>query len=100
MPGLPVISGQECVRALEKAGYRVTRPRGSHVRLVAPGRSPVTVPLHRELDRGTLRAILCGRPALGRVRRVPVDLVLVQIGVCSATSGSKSSPLSIGFQGA
>jgi predicted RNase H-like HicB family nuclease len=26
--------------------------------LVAEGRSPVTVPLHRELDRGTLRSIL------------------------------------------
>lgn len=58
MPPLPVISGRQCIRALEKAGYRVLRQRGSHVRLVAEGRSSVTVPLHRELDRGTLRSIL------------------------------------------
>jgi predicted RNA binding protein YcfA (HicA-like mRNA interferase family) len=31
---------------------------GSHVRLVCKGRSPVTVPLQGELDRGTLRSIL------------------------------------------
>jgi predicted RNA binding protein YcfA (HicA-like mRNA interferase family) len=58
MPALPVISGYECIRALESVGYRVLRQRGSHVRLVAGDRSPVTVPLHRELDRGTLRSIL------------------------------------------
>lgn len=58
MPPLPVISGQQCIRGLEKAGYRILRQRGSHVRLVAENRSPVTVPLHRELDRGTLRSIL------------------------------------------
>ena len=58
MSELPVISGRECIAALERVGYRVARQRGSHVRLTCPGRSPVTVPLHRELDRGTLRAIL------------------------------------------
>lgn len=55
---LPVISGSECITALEKLGYRVVRQRGSHVRLHCEGRSPVTVPLHDTLDRGTLRAIL------------------------------------------
>lgn len=58
MAPLPVISGQQCIRVLEKAGYRVLRQRGSHVRLTAEGRNPVTVPRHRELDRGTLRSIL------------------------------------------
>ena len=58
MPALPVVSGAACVAALAKLGYRVTRQRGSHVRLVAEGRAPVTVPLHNELDRGTLRSIL------------------------------------------
>ena len=58
MPALPVVSGSECVAALERLGYRVVRQRGSHVRLAAPGRVPVTVPLHTELDRGTLRSIL------------------------------------------
>ena len=58
---LPVISGRRMVRALEKIGYRVSRQRGSHVRLKHPDaerRRPTTVPLHRELQRGTLLSIL------------------------------------------
>jgi predicted RNA binding protein YcfA (HicA-like mRNA interferase family) len=55
---LPVISGGECIATLEKMGYRQTRQKGSHVRLACANRNPVTVPLHPELDRGTLRAIL------------------------------------------
>jgi predicted RNA binding protein YcfA (HicA-like mRNA interferase family) len=58
VPELPVISGTECIRALAKLGYEVARTRGSHVRLSYPGRPPTTVPLHRELDRGTLRSII------------------------------------------
>jgi predicted RNA binding protein YcfA (HicA-like mRNA interferase family) len=45
-------------RRLAKIGYARVRQKGSHVRLACPGRSPVTVPLHDELDRGTLRSIL------------------------------------------
>jgi predicted RNA binding protein YcfA (HicA-like mRNA interferase family) len=56
--GLPVISGRACVAALAKVGYQLIRQKGSHVRLACAGRGPVTVPLHRELDRGTLRSIL------------------------------------------
>lgn len=58
MPPLPVASGAEVIAALEKLGYVATRQRGSHVRLTAKTRGPVTVPLHRSLDRGTLRAII------------------------------------------
>ena len=58
MPPLPIISGRECLAALAKVGYQVARQRGSHVRLTAPDRKPVTVPLHATLDRGTLRAIV------------------------------------------
>jgi predicted RNA binding protein YcfA (HicA-like mRNA interferase family) len=58
MPPLPVISGADCVRALERLGYVVIRQRGSHIRMHAPGRKPVTVPDHRSLDRGTLRSII------------------------------------------
>ncbi len=46
------------MEALSRLGYRVARQRGSHVRLVCDGRTPVTVPLHKELDRGTLRSII------------------------------------------
>lgn len=58
MPALPVISGEQCIRALEQLGYRRARQKGSHVRLVCEGRTPVTVPLHDTLDRGTLRSVL------------------------------------------
>ena len=58
MPPLPICSGADTIRALGKVGYRIVRTEGSHVRLNCPGRPPVTVPLHRELDRGTLRSIL------------------------------------------
>jgi len=59
MPGLPVISARECIRALERAGYYISRQRGSHITLRRddpPGR--VTIPNHKELKSGTLRSIL------------------------------------------
>ncbi len=59
MTKLPVISGAECVKALEKVGFVVQRQRGSHitmVRLSPPAQT--TIPNHKELDRGTLRAII------------------------------------------
>jgi predicted RNA binding protein YcfA (HicA-like mRNA interferase family) len=58
MPELPVLSGADVIAALAKLGYTRARQKGSHVRLTVPGRSPVTVPMHEELDRGTLRSIL------------------------------------------
>ena len=59
MSHLPVISGRECVRALERAGFHIVRQVGSHV--VLRRENPfcqVVVPDHRTLDRGTLRSIL------------------------------------------
>lgn len=56
---LPVISGFECVRALERAGFYVTRQRGSHIimrRDTPPGRA--VVPNHKELKPGTLNDII------------------------------------------
>jgi predicted RNA binding protein YcfA (HicA-like mRNA interferase family) len=58
MTSLPHVSGNECILALQRLGYTITRIRGSHVRLNCPGRNPVTVPKHAELDRGTLGSIL------------------------------------------
>ncbi len=55
MPGLPVVSGDDFVTALRALGYEVERMRGSHMMLRCPGRKPLTVPRHRELDRKTLR---------------------------------------------
>jgi predicted RNA binding protein YcfA (HicA-like mRNA interferase family) len=58
MPKLPVIAGDECIKALERLGYYVARTKGDHVRLRCVGRKPVSVPKHRELDPGTLRSII------------------------------------------
>ena len=59
MSKLPVVSGQKLVRVLERLGFTLDRQRGSHMILFrAEPPTTVTVPDHRELDRGTLRAIL------------------------------------------
>jgi predicted RNA binding protein YcfA (HicA-like mRNA interferase family) len=60
-PKLPVLSGEELIRALRKFGYAVVRQKESYVRLRNeddPARLPVTVPLHKELAKGTLKNIL------------------------------------------
>jgi predicted RNA binding protein YcfA (HicA-like mRNA interferase family) len=59
MARLPVLSARERIAALEKAGFYVVRQRGSHITLrrdSPPGR--VTVPNHKELRTGMLRAII------------------------------------------
>jgi predicted RNA binding protein YcfA (HicA-like mRNA interferase family) len=57
MPKLPVVSGAEAIRALERLGFNVVRQRGSHV-VLRRGESGCAVPLHRELKVGTLSGIL------------------------------------------
>lgn len=59
MAKLPRVSGWECIKALQKAGFEVKRQRGSHVVLRrAEPFAQLIVPDHKELDRGTLRALL------------------------------------------
>ncbi len=59
MTKLPGISGNECVKALEKAGFYFKRQEGSHIILRRDDPfTQVVVPRHKELDRGTLRAII------------------------------------------
>jgi predicted RNA binding protein YcfA (HicA-like mRNA interferase family) len=56
---LLVISGRECINALKKADFLFKRQKGSHIVLrrdIPFGQ--VVVPDHKELDRGTLRAII------------------------------------------
>ena len=57
MSKLPVVSGTETIKALYKNGFTVKKQRSSHV-LLKKDDARVTVPLHSELDRGTLRAII------------------------------------------
>ena len=59
MDRLPVVSGAEAVRAFVKAGWREDRRRGSHVILLKDGSQvSLSVPMHRELASGTLRALI------------------------------------------
>ena len=55
---LPVVSGKVLIKALGGLGYYVRDRDSSHVHLRHPTRSPLTVPDHREVARGTLRAII------------------------------------------
>ncbi len=57
MPRLPLVSGAETVRALERIGFVVLRQRGSHV-ILRRGSMGCVVPNHREIKLGTLGGIL------------------------------------------
>lgn len=57
MPKLPVVSGKAIITALEDLGFTQVRQRGSHV-VLRKGGIGCVVPLHREVDRGTLASIL------------------------------------------
>jgi len=59
MTRLPQVSGEQVVRALQRAGWERARQRGSHVVLTQPG-SVVTlsVPLHNPVGRGLLHDLL------------------------------------------
>jgi predicted RNA binding protein YcfA (HicA-like mRNA interferase family) len=59
MSKLPIISGRQCIRALERAGFYFKRREGSHIVLRRDDPfTQIVVPDHKELDRGTLRAII------------------------------------------
>ena len=57
---LPRVSGREAVAAFRKLGYEVDRQKGSHI--ILRHRDPpfrrLTVPDHREVAKGTLRALI------------------------------------------
>jgi predicted RNA binding protein YcfA (HicA-like mRNA interferase family) len=61
MQKLPRISGKELIRILSKIGFNPVRQKGSHVILVKntnSGKISTVVPLHREIDCGTLLNII------------------------------------------
>jgi len=59
MSKLPMISGRECIKALENAGLYFKRQEGSHIVMRRDDPfAQVVVPNHKELDRGTLKAII------------------------------------------
>ncbi|MGC1483490.1 MAG: type II toxin-antitoxin system HicA family toxin [Candidatus Acidiferrum sp.] len=59
MARLANISGKETVKAFSKAGWQVMGQVGSHVVLSKPDiRANLSVPQHKELATGTLRALI------------------------------------------
>lgn len=61
MMKLPVVSGREVVKALERAGFWFVGQRGSHAKLrkAVEGKTrTVIVPMHDALKKGTLHRIL------------------------------------------
>ncbi len=52
-----MLSGKEVIKALSKANFTVEHQKGSHV-VMARRDKGVVIPLHRELDRGTLMSII------------------------------------------
>ena len=61
MARLPAVSGRQAVAAFQRAGFDVSRQRGSHIimqRNAKSGTNTVPVPDHKEILIGTLRSII------------------------------------------
>lgn len=60
MTKLPILSGEELYKLLEKIGYLFDHQTGSH--LILRNQNPpyrrLTVPKHKEIAKGTLRSII------------------------------------------
>ena len=57
MPKLPCVSGAKVAKALERLGFVRQRQKGSHL-VMRRGGDVCIVPMHREVDQGTLRGVL------------------------------------------
>jgi predicted RNA binding protein YcfA (HicA-like mRNA interferase family) len=57
---LPVVSGKEFIKRMKKKGFELAGQEGSHmiVRLNQPPYTKLSVPNHKELDKGLLRALI------------------------------------------
>ena len=61
----PTLKIHEVIRLLERAGYRLVRQKGSHRRMAAPGRPPITLSMHSgELSPRHLRNLLVNQARL------------------------------------
>ena len=60
MTKLPLLSGKEVIKALSGLGYEIDHQTGSHI-ILRQQQEPhrrLTVPNHKEIAKGTLRAII------------------------------------------
>jgi len=61
MSKIPLVSGKEAVKALRRLGFEFIRQKGSHVilcRETPDGKIGCVVPMHSEIQQGTLRGVL------------------------------------------
>ncbi len=60
MPKLKALSGKDVIKIFEEFGFSIAGQKGSHVklkRIKAENSQILTIPNHKELDKGTLKAI-------------------------------------------
>jgi predicted RNA binding protein YcfA (HicA-like mRNA interferase family) len=58
MTKLSIISGKKLIKLLSKKGYYIRNQKGSHIHLRHPSRPAITVPNHKVIAKGTLKAII------------------------------------------
>jgi predicted RNA binding protein YcfA (HicA-like mRNA interferase family) len=60
-PKLKHLSGAELISIFESFGFKIQGQKGSHIKLrreINNTRQTLTIPLHNELDTGTLKAVI------------------------------------------
>lgn len=61
MPKLKILSGKELIKIFQGFGFSIKHSKGSHFRLTRMllngSRQDLTIPNHKEIDKGTLAAI-------------------------------------------
>ena len=60
MPKLKRLSQKEVLRILESFGFLISKQKGSHIKIRRKtkfGFQALTIPNHKEIDKGTLKAI-------------------------------------------
>lgn len=61
MPKLRVLSGEEVVKIILSFGFKIESQKGSHIKLSRRNnlgeRQTLIIPRHKEMDKGTLKAI-------------------------------------------
>jgi predicted RNA binding protein YcfA (HicA-like mRNA interferase family) len=55
---LPLLSGREVLKALERLGFVEVHRKGSHVKMKHPDGRIIVFPFHDEVDRYTLKGAL------------------------------------------
>ncbi len=60
MSKLPVVSGKDLIKILQKRGFEITRIKGSHHRLKHPNGILTTIPVHKNapLPKGLLYKVI------------------------------------------